>query len=999
MAQRVIRGQVTDPSIGTLPGVTILIKGTSRGTTTDADGSYSISIQEGDEVLVFNYVGYKVKEVEIGNQSTIDVNLTPDISELEEVVVVGYGSQRKQDITGAVAVVDVEQLGKSQYLNVTDRLQGRVPGVTVTTGGEPGQVGEIKIRGTAFFGGNDPLFVIDGVLTEDSPNLNPNDVESIQVLKDAASSAIYGSRAANGVIVITTKRGKIGEPEINISTNIGIQQIGKKLDVMNSANWAANVNAAADASGQPRQIAADDLSHGYDTDWQKEVFNDQAVFQDLNLSVSAGTQKSRVYFSLNNSYQEGTIRGPLFERIATRLNTEFELAPGLTIGENLTVGRTSSSGAQFYQGVDFDGDGIIGATIGMLPVIPVLDPTKANGYGHGVPGEAATFIPNPVGIRDLFKNQASSTRILGNLFLNYEIIEGLELNLKFGVNMENGQEKNWWKNGQIRMTTIHQSGLSESRSESLELLLENRLTYSKKIGNHSFSVMGTYTEQSLSGAFQSADITGGFDDQNQFFQISSTKASANQVSSAGDEFESAIRSYLGRVSYNFADRYLLTANIRRDGSSKFAEENRWGTFPSVSVGWNLTNESFFNVPLISNLKFRGSYGLVGNSSVRDYAYQSLIFTTASGGVNYNLGSGSSSVIGATRGAVVNRDLKWEVLKEANVGLDLSLFDGQFELIGDYYFGDLEDLLSEVPIPATVAPGGGSPTINAVSMKRNGWEFQATYRKMTGAFQFNISANAFQTRNEIVSLPFGVTEFLGDNTTSRIGTPLGQYYILDYQGIYSQEDIDNLPPGFTIGGVTPQVGDAKYSDVNSRDADGNLTGEPDGQVSFDDDRTILDANPIPALQYGFNFEGYYKNFDFTIFFQGVAGREVYNTMRSNLNSDFGSNFTADFDPYIEGQGGTDPRLVIGGEAGGNGLPSTRFLEDGSYLRVKNIQIGYSVPWQAVSNLRIFLSGQNLFTFTEYRGLDPEFEGGVFSPGIDPVGYPNLRTVTGGFNLTF
>ncbi len=985
LAQNTINGKVTGSDGEEIPGVTIVIKGANSGTTTDLEGNYTLSVPE-DATLVFSFVGYQMQEVVVGSQSKIDIILDLDITQLQEVVVTGYGSQRKMDITGAVAIVDVDEMNKSQFLNVTDRLQGRVAGVTVSTGGEPGQIGEIKIRGSSFFGGNNPLYVIDGVLTDDSPNLNPNDVESIQILKDAASSAIYGSRAANGVVVITTKRGVRGKPVINLSVNAGFQQIANKLDLMNNVQWARVANSAADNAGAPRYSSADNLT-GINTDWQEEVFNEQAVIQDINMSISAGGANNKVYFSLNNAYQEGTIQGPLFERLSARLNTEFELFKGLTIGENLTIGRTTTSGIE---------DGMLYAATNMIPTIPVYDETKLSGYGHGTAADNGTFVVNPIGLRDLYKNKGNSTSILGNLFLNYEIIDGLEYRFNFGVNATSGYDKRWWKNGQISRVA-HLSGLEESRYQDQEILWENRVTYSKEIGDHAFTAMAAITEQTFSGSIQSTNIRGGFEDQNDFFQIDATKASPNDITSGGSEYESAIRSYLGRLTYNFADRYNVTAIIRHDGSSKFSEDNRWGTFPSISAGWILSEESFFKVPVISFLKFRGGYGINGNSSVGNYAYQARIRSTASDGVNYNLGPSSISVIGATRGPVVSPNISWEVLKETNIGLDLSLWEGKFELIADYYFRNLEDLITGVPLPMTVGPGGGEdPAINAVTMKSNGWEVQLNYAKMTGDFKFRVSANAFNTRNEVVSLPFGVPEFIGQNSISRIGTPLGQFFIYDYLGIYSQEDIDNLPPGFTVVGIAPEVGDAKHRDANGRDDEGNLTGQPDGQINADD-RIVVDANPIPAVQFGLNFEAYYKNFDFTIFFQGVAGRDGYNQLYADLVSDAQSNYPVDFDPYIDGSG-TEPRVIAGG-GDGNQLASTRWLESADYLRLKNIQIGYTIPWKKVEALRVFVSAQNLFTITKYRGWDPEFEGGVFEPGVDQVGYPNLRTVTGGLSLTF
>ncbi len=992
-AQKRVTGKVTDQQEAPIPGVTVVEKGTSKGTITDSDGNYSLEVAEGN-TLVFSFVGFQTKEVPVGSGSNIDVVLFTDIMNLDEVVVVGYGTQRKKDITGAISIVDTEELEKSSSFNVTDRLQGRVPGISVTSSGEPGSIGSISIRGNSFTGDNTPLFVIDGVLTGDSPNLNPNDIESIQVLKDASSTAIYGNRAANGVIVITTKRGEKGAPKINASANIGIQQVVNKVDLMGAEGYARIANAIGSST---------EIIPGVSTDWQEEVFNDQALVQDFNVSLSTGTEKSSTYFSLNSSYQEGTIKGPLYERFTARLNTDFQLFEGFKVGENLTIGHVNSSGEQSYFIGDFGGSGVIAAAQSNLPVIPVYDPYKRSGYGHGVTGVANSYVPNPVGVRDLYKNKGSSTKIMGNLFANYEIIEGLEYVFNFGIDADIYRGKNYNKNGQIRLAQAHQSGLSEHRGEAIQFFWENRLQYEKSIGQHSFSAMATYTEQSGLGADQSTDITGGYRNQEEFFYIDATTAPSNQIVSSGGTYEFGMKSILGRLTYNFGDRYFLTANFRRDGSSQFGPGNKWGNFPSVSGGWNLTNESFFNVAAISNLKLRGGYGVVGNADIGNYAYQERINRTTNWGVNYNLGPNSNPAIGATRLQIVDPYISWMTLKEYNIGLDLSLFEGQLEVIGDYYTGKVEDLLITVPVPLTAGPGRSEEedgvTTNGVDAKRNGWEAQITYKKMTGDFKYEISANAFGTNNEIETLPFGVSEFGGYNTISRPGLPVGQFYLLEYQGVYSQEDIDKLPEGFLVFGDDPLIGNPVYRDINGRDENGNLTGEADGQIN-NDDRAILDANPVPDVQFGLNFSANYKDFDFTLFLQGIVGRDGYNSLYQDLNTDVQTNFTADFDPYIEGEGGSDPRIYSGtANIGGSRNPSTRFLENADYLRLKNVQIGYTIPWEKVEKLRLYVSGQNLLTFTSWKGVDPEFDGGYFSPGIDPRDYPNLRTLNAGINVTF
>lgn len=466
-----------------------------------------------------------------------------------------------------------------------------MPGVTVSTNGEPGSIGDVTIRGVSFFGNNNPLYVIDGVPTEDSPNINPSDIESIQVLKDASSSAIYGSRAANGVVVITTKRGQAGKPVISFNANAGIQQFPHKMDVVNTQEFARIHNAAYDNAGYPRRTWSNDLSHGVDTDWQQEVFDNAALMQDYNLSVSGGSEKSKVYFNLNNTNQEGTISGTLFNRLGARINTEFDLNSRIKIGQNLAVSRTRQSGQQVLNAQSVmggQGDAIINTTLMMFPTIPVYDSRRKSGYGHGTLRDAEIYLYNPIGIREMYTSQEDHTRIIGNIYANINIIEGLEYRVNFATNADMGFSKSHQKGGQITTELVHLSGMEESNSQSSMFLFENRLTYNKEIGDHGFSLMATHTEQQYNYKQNGIVINGGFDGLDPFFQISSTTAAPSDITTYGDELTSTIRSYLGRFTYNYDNKYLLTASFRADGSSKFPEKNRWGVFPSVSAGWNVS---------------------------------------------------------------------------------------------------------------------------------------------------------------------------------------------------------------------------------------------------------------------------------------------------------------------------------------------------------------------------------------------------------------------------
>lgn len=989
-AQRTITGVVTDENAQPLPGAEITIKGEATGTITEIDGTYSIEINAEENILVFKFLGYEREEVTVGNKTTIDISLSLSEQSLDEVVVVGYGIQKKRNITGAVGVVDMDEFYQGQSVSMSDRLQGRVPGVQVVSTGEPGARGNIKIRGIAFLNNNNPLYVLDGVLLDDSPIINPNDIESIQVLKDASSAAIYGSRAANGVIVITTRKGKKGAPRVSFTANAGLQSLPNKIETVNSARWAELDNSANDNGGFPRQALAENPPD-FTTDWHDAVYNNQGLLQDFNLSISGGGDNSNAYFSLNNAYQEGIIKGPRFDRTTLRLNSDYTFLNRITVGENFTVGRSRLVGlSQYFEGISNP----IADIYGMLPVVPVYDPTKPSGYGVGEIGRAATLTANPVAMNDMYKNRSTDIVLIGNVYADIELFEGLNYHFSVGINKGIGNNKSYNKAGLIRVATWHQSGLEEVRSDEQTMFLENRLTYTKSVEGHNFSLMVAHTEQETKSSYQSATSIGGYDKEPYFWQIS---ASTANVTSAGGESSWALRSYLGRFTYDFDDRYFLTGIIRRDGSSNFAKEGRWGNFPSVSAGWNIAEESFFNIDMISHLKLRAGYGEVGSATEVPYMFQSTVTTNPQQGISYYFGADDETrYFGSSREAddIVNRDITWQTLKEVNLGIDIELYKGKVLFTGDYYMGNMENLLTSVPIPGTIgAPEEVSPLVNAVSMKRNGYEIAITYRDVKGDFKYNISANGFHLNNEVTELPYGVTELGGGST--RVGQPVGQNFLIEYIGIYTQADIDNLPDGFTILGQTPVVGDAMYTDIDSRDENGDLTGEPDNRISEDDDRQII-GNPVPYLQYGANFDVSYKRFYISVFFQGITKRDVYNSYYAELNTAGGTTFTADFDPYLNGEG-TEPRLVTG--ESGNNLPSSRFIENGAYFRLKNLQIGYNIPLKPFQDFKIYLSGQNLLTFTKYNGLDPEFEGGIFSPGFDPMAFPNVRTVSAGLSISF
>jgi TonB-dependent starch-binding outer membrane protein SusC len=993
-----ISGKVSEENNRGLPGTSISVLGTTEGTITDGNGNYSIEVQDTGAVLVFRFVGYNTQEIKVGALTEINVQMTPEVMSLDPVVVVGYGTQRKRDITGSIAIADIEIMEKSESTNITNRLQGLVPGVKVISTGEPGSIGSIRIRGNVFTGvdgsgeANQPLFVIDGVLTNDNSFLNPNDIESVQVLKDASSSAIYGSRAANGVIIITTKKGKAGKPVINLNASYGMQQIPNQIELANTEQWA-RINRAIYAGSQP-DLYADTSAMGlYDpnryTDWQKEMTR-TAPIRDLNLSVSGGSENSNIYFSFNNTRQEGVIGDPLFERFNARINSEIKLGDRLTIGESLTVGKTILS----------EESGPLGAVYEMLPVVPVYDENNPSGYGYGDDTKARTYASNPLALEELIFNQTTGHHLLGNAFLNFKILDGLEYELNASYNMNISHSKSYNEQGQIAWLTTLPSGLSEEDAEFYSFFIEHKLQYQKTIGKHSFSAMASYVGQEENGSVHGTSITGGytFDGQN-YWVIDASTAPLTSYSHVGNEHTYAIESYLGRVTYNFDEKYLLNMMVRHDGSSRFLEDVRWGTFPSISGGWVVSSENFFaSVPLVDFFKIRAGYGLVGNATGADYIYQSELILRASGGVNYNLGPAGNGLLGATRGRLANTYIQWEKLQELNIGADLRMFDSKLEVIFDYFNGRTYDLIYQRPLPLSVGAEQSSIIENNAGIKRNGWELSAIFRNRSGDFSYNISGNISYVESSLNELEND--QFISDTddanyvkTRSFLNEPLGQFYLFDMVGLYSQEDIDALPEGFTVYNQIPRVGDAKYVDHGSN-PNGEFAGDPDGKINEYD--RIPYGNVYP-LHYGISFNATYKSFDFTIFFQGVTKWDVYNSWYEYLITNDFSNYPADYDPYIDGEG-SDPRAVFG-FSHFNKLPSTWYLENGAYFRLKNLQIGYNIPLKKFSKFRIYVSGQNLFTLTKYRGLDPEVEGDMFDPGVDQQSFPNLRTYSAGISLTF
>jgi len=972
--QNNIKGRVASETGEPIPFANVLVKNTSTGAVTDFDGSYTIAAKSTD-ILVFSSQGYKSKEISINNQFTINISLSPDVLSLNEVVVVGYGSQSKKDLTGAISVVKADEIQKRQVTTVAEGLQGLVTGVKVRGGGRPGQEANIEIRGLKNLQGTNPLYVIDGLITTANRDFNPNDIETIQVLKDASAAAIYGSRAANGVIIITTKKGKKGPLQVEVSAKTSFT-VMPKYDLMGTEEFAKYNNMAYDNAGFPRQ----NLNMAVNTDWQKEVFS-TGLIKDYNASFSGGGENSTFFMSGNYFGNDGTVVGTDFDRISFRVNSSG--SKGIfSIGENISISNAKTD--------EMSGNPIIDV-YRLTPTIPVYDASNPGGYGYGKQGVADTFGTNPLAIAEFANTTNENFRIRGNVWSELKFTPWLKYRFNFGYETSfdsyNFMRKigNWSLNQPVEKSFINQN---KGRSETL--LYENTLTFKKEFGKHNITALVGQTFQKdnynqISGTKRNLVInpTTG-----QYFDVLDLGDSPEV---AGFRTEAALTSYLGRIEYNYADRYLFNAVIRRDGSSKFSDENKWGNFPSVSLGWRVSNEPFFKSDFIKDLKFRASYGELGSGGINPYEYQG--FVNKNGAIV--LGNDQILYPSATQIRLVNTELRWEKLKQTNVGLDLGILNNDLRFTADYFIARTEDVLFGFPILLTTGNDGGNPISNAATVENKGFEFELAYSKKINDFSFNASVNFTKLNNKLVALGNGQNKHIQGNTMTRDGDAVGMWYVLETDGLFQTQD-EILNYKNSQGQVimpAAQPGDIRFKDIND-----------DGQIN-NEDKDIV-ASPWPEFEMGLNAGASYKSFDFSMNWIGSHGATIYNGFRSVVDRfDDNSNYRAGIQPWTPENPNTDfPRITKGSTLNSRG-DTDRFLESGDFIRLKYVGFGFNIPENVLkkaglSRARLSLSAQNIITITKYKGLDPEFSNGnIFERGVDVGAFPNLKTYSFGVEFGF
>lgn len=974
-AQIKITGKVTSAVNGdAIPFANILVKNTPNGTATDFDGNFSVSAKPG-QVLLVSYQGYKTREITVNTETVINIALVEDILALNEIVIVGYGSQQKKDLTGAISVIKADEIQKRQVTTMAEGLQGLVTGVKVRGGGRPGQEASIEIRGLKNLQNTNPLYVVDGLITTANRDFNPNDIESIQVLKDASAAAIYGSRAANGVIIITTKKGKKGPLKIEVSSKTSFSTM-PKYDLMGTEEFSKYNFQAYDNANIPRQ----NLNLGVNTDWQKEIFK-QGLLQDYNASFAGGGDNSTFFMSANYFGNEGTVISTDFNRVSFRVNSSG--TKGIfSIGENLAISNSRTD--------EMSGNPIIDS-YRLLPTIPVYDAENPGGYGYGKQGVANTFGTNPIALANLLDTKNENFRIRGNLWSEIKLASFLKYRFNFGYETSfdsyNFIRKlgNWTLNQPFEQSFINQN---KGRSETK--LFENTLTFKKEFGKHDITVLAGQTFQKdnynqIYGTKRNLLVNPS---TGQYFDVLNL---GDQAEVGGFRNEAALASYLGRLEYNYDDRYLLNAVFRRDGSSKFSDANKWGNFPSASLGWRVSNESFFKSEFINDLKLRASYGELGSGNIGNYEYQGFINTFGA----IVLGDGQTLYPSATQVRLANAELRWEKLKQTNVGIDLGMLDNSLRFTADYFIARTEDVLFGFPILMTTGNDGGNPISNAATVENKGFELELSYSKTINDFSFNASINFTKLNNKLVSLGNGQNQHIQGNTITKAGNAVGMWYVLQTDGLFqNQQEIQNyVNSAGTVIMPNAQPGDIRFKDIND---DGEITNE---------DKDIV-SSPWPEFEMGFNAGASYKGFDFSMNWIGSHGATVYNGFRSTVDRfDDDSNYRAGIQPWTPENTNTDfPRIVKGTTLNARG-DSDRFLENGDFIRLKYIGFGYNVPENllqkvGLTSARFSLSAQNVITITKYLGLDPEFSNGnIFERGVDVGSFPNLKTYSFGVEFSF
>jgi len=1016
VAQNTVEGTVTDAKSGeTLIGVTVQIKGTMLGTTTDANGKYRLVSDQltATSVLIYSYIGYVKVEQTFSSSKVIDIKLVADQYTLDEMVVIGYGTTKKRNVLGAVARVDSKDLTSLPVAGVAQALQGRAAGVSVTQNtGAPGEGVRVRIRGVGSINsGNEPLYIVDGISTADALTIiSPGDIENITVLKDASAAAIYGSRANNGVVLITTKKGVKGKTKITYSGQTGIQKPTRLTKMVNTQDYITIYNEAANNDnafmppGLPlrKLITTEDAAGFADVNYVKELLQTAPV-NSHELSISGGNESTNYMISTSFFDQKGIIKGSGYTRGTVKLDVNTEANKWLTVGVSMLVGLSSSD----IVGSSGDDYGVVRYAFFRNPAIPIrfADGTyvdrPAEYFKDPITGEMRqefdSFLGdgyNPIGMSDYIDNNRKDDSYLGKAYFIAKITEKLKFTTNLGMDYRNSFGRNFSKTWGTDIRIGNPNSLSIFNERIVNWTVNNVLNYDTKFGeSHTFSAMLGFEAIKNAGKAMSASDSKFLVEQKELIYI----GNGTGIRDAGQsEYASSLASFFGRVNYDFKEKYYLSGTLRRDGSSRFTGNNKWGTFYSLSAGWMMKQERFLkDVSWLENLKLRVGYGAIGNQDIALYAYSDKI----SSKYNYTFGGVNNG--GYAQTALGNNNLKWETSFQYNGGVDVELWKGALAFSLDYYYKVTDNMLVKAPNPPSVGYAE-KPWINSGSVLNTGIELEATYRKSKTDWGYSIGGNLAFMHNEVLKLDAplygGRIESGIDATQTEVGQPIGSFYLLEMEGIF-QNQTDILLSAFQGNNIRP--GDVKFKDQNN------------DNVIDNKDKKFL-GSAIPKLTAGLNLAANYKNFDVSVFLQGAYGNKIYLQINQDIEG-FYRGFTVTqryFDERWTGEGtsNTQPRASWTAKSN-NARPSSRFLEDGSYLRLKNLQIGYSIPEKplkfiGLSKVRVYASGTNLLTLTKYTGLDPEMtvsnnskSEGDLAAGIDWGTYPSAMTIMFGIDITF
>ena len=1028
-----VKGKIVDEKGESLIGATVQQKGTTNGVITDADGNFSVTVPS-DATLVVSFVGYLTQEVFVGGKADFGIiTLDSDIKELEQVVVIGYGTQRKVDLTGSVAIVDAEEMKKVSNSNMSTMLQGKVAGVQITSDGQPGADPIVRIRGIGSFGSTAPLYVVDGVpMGTTIRDFSPNDIETLQVLKDASAAAIYGSRAANGVVIITTKQGKKNQTmKIDYRGYYGLDQVQKGVyNVMDSYQYGQYVNMAYSNSGMDVPAGYNPASPKYidpavvNTNWYNEAFK-TGVRQNHNINMSGGGANNTYNIGLDYFTQKGTMvgAGPNFDRFTARINNSMDVKfikfkTNMVYSHSLQDNMALSNANEYVQGLYGAQFPVMASVLLLPPSIRAYDPSTwvlddkisaasqytYDSYGYGtyyddVHGDIR--VTNVLLENSLIKRNSTVDRVVASGSANVDLISMVGLkssNHKLAYNLNLSYSRTYAKDltfvpAFIQSTTNYLSKSNENLSEGYrsysDALIENTINYDGRFGRSHFNVVAGQTfEREL---FHTLTGTGVNLPEPYYLQVNN----AEETSATSFESEHVLASYIGRIIYDFDEKYLISATARRDGSSRLSSDDRWDWFPSISAGWRIERENFFPEAAkskINLLKVRGSYGVLGNENIGEYQYMDVMSRG-----NYTYSFGNDKVTGSAISNYVNTAIRWEKKKTLDFGLDLGMFNNQFEFTFDWYKSTSEDLLYSVAVPTNAGATNATVTMNAATMENSGLEFLAAYHNHKNAVKFDISANLSTLSNKVIKLGVSGEPRSDGFSRTEVGREVGEFYGYVYEGIFQkQEDIDNRvnSAGGYINQPGAQPGDVAYADL---DNDGEITNE---------DQTFLGSG-LPKVHYGLNARAEWNGFDLSISTHGAAGFKAVDFVDLTLHGSYGSlNKSVDLlNAWTPENTNTDVPRIAYRSTGAitNDMFSERFIQDATYLKIANIELGYNFPdrWfgNYVNNVRLYASAQNLATLSKYKGYNVDFAGGTFTPGYNYASYPTPRTIMFGVHLSF